>query len=65
MLVCPVIFMDTVVNGNHIIIADVVAMHYVGRCYALDVWQMLFPHNVEVLLGRWKATVAGAMALCV
>ena len=51
-LVCPAICMDTVVNGNHIVMADVVALalwwqmllplHYVGRCCALDLWHMLF-----------------------
>ena len=63
--------MDTVVNGNHIVMADVIAtalceaMHYVGRCYALDLCKMLLPHNTDVLCGRWKATVADVMALCV
>ena len=39
-------------------------MHYVGICYALDLWQMLLPHNV-VLHGKWKAIVADVKTLCV
>ena len=36
-----------------------------ARCYDLDLWQMLLPFNVLVLWGRWKATGADVMALCV
>ena len=49
-------FMDTVVNGDHTVLADVVAMHYIGRCYAnrfiTSFCQMLLPHNIVVLCGR-------------
>ena len=44
--------------------AHVIAIHYVGRCFTLDLWQMLLPHNV-VWCGRWKATFTDVMALCV
>ena len=67
--------MDTVVNGDYIVMADVVAivlcwqmlqpLHYVGRCYALDLWQMVLAHCVVVLCGRWNATMADVIALCV
>ena len=57
MSVCPKIFMDTVLNSNHIVMADVMVI-------ALW-WQMLLPHNVVVLCGRWKATVENVMALCI
>ena len=33
MLVCPAIFMNTVINGNHTVMADVIA---IALC-----WQML------------------------
>ena len=54
-LLCPAIFMDTVVNGDHIVMADVVAI-------ALH-WWMLLLSCVVVLSDRWKATIADVIAL--
>ena len=61
-LVCPAVFYGHCGKWqphcndwcySHCIVLADVAIHHVGRCYTLDLWHMLLPHNV-VLCGRWK-----------
>ena len=56
--------MDTVVNDNYVAMADVVAMHYVGRSCTLKFVADVMA-TFTFLCGRWKATVADVIAMYV
>ena len=81
MFICPVVFMNTVVNGNYIAMTVVVAiviywqmlcLEFCGTIMFLYVWQMeshcgrcSWHLYVIYLCGQWKATVADLIATCV
>ena len=66
MLVCPVIFLDTVGDGNHITLTVVMAIVLLADVMPWIVWKMLLPPLCYCsVCGRWKANVAGVMATCV
>ena len=47
-LVCPTIFMDTMVNGDNLVMAVVIAIVLLADVMPSIVWQMLLPYYVVV-----------------
>ena len=51
---CPAIFKDTVVNGNHIEMADVVVILSCWQMLCLRLWQVLLPFYDVVIVADGK-----------
>ena len=64
-LVFHKIFMDTVVNGNCIIMADVVAIALYWQMLYLGFVKIVSPLCAIVLFGGCKVTMVDVAALCV